>query len=282
MAVPRSGRPTVGLPCASSDLAPLGAEVGPRGRCCGAPRRWSSIVELVRPRRASAASWFAVGAPMRSAPGRRHRARRTGRSTDSRRAHVFRTCGNLRRTTVRSHAAAVSARRIACGHASASLPLLALGRHAGRLRARRRRGPRRDHRRPALPRRPQRRAAADDAAGLPRPQRRARPGHARDAREAAPQAPRTQLERYDLGGVYDDIAQELRDVVDTEREALDELPQRGARVRRPAPPGDHRPGRRASGRPAARHAAARPRRQVQRAAAVRVHVERGARAVRAS
>jgi uncharacterized protein with von Willebrand factor type A (vWA) domain len=31
------------------------------------------------------------------------------------------------------------------------------------------------------------------------------------------------LERYDLGGVYDDIAQELRDIVDTERDALDEL-----------------------------------------------------------
>ena len=34
-----------------------------------------------------------------------------------------------------------------------------------------------------------------------------------------------QLDRYDLGGVYDDIAQELRDVVDTEREALDKLAQ---------------------------------------------------------
>ena len=32
-----------------------------------------------------------------------------------------------------------------------------------------------------------------------------------------------ELERYDLGGVYDDIAQELRDVVDMEREGLDEL-----------------------------------------------------------
>src|SRR4051812_35833192 len=31
------------------------------------------------------------------------------------------------------------------------------------------------------------------------------------------------LEQYDLGGVYDDIAQELRDIVDTERNALDEL-----------------------------------------------------------
>ena len=34
---------------------------------------------------------------------------------------------------------------------------------------------------------------------------------------------RDELERYDLGGVYDDIAQELRDVVETEREGLDEL-----------------------------------------------------------
>ena len=34
---------------------------------------------------------------------------------------------------------------------------------------------------------------------------------------------RDELERYDLGGVYDDIAQELRDVVDMERGALDEL-----------------------------------------------------------
>ena len=34
---------------------------------------------------------------------------------------------------------------------------------------------------------------------------------------------RDELERYDLGGVYDDIAQELRDVVDTERQSLDEM-----------------------------------------------------------
>lgn len=32
-----------------------------------------------------------------------------------------------------------------------------------------------------------------------------------------------QLDRYDLGGVYDDIAQELRDVVEAERDALDRL-----------------------------------------------------------
>src|SRR3954447_19521556 len=34
---------------------------------------------------------------------------------------------------------------------------------------------------------------------------------------------REQLERYDLGGVYDDVAQELRDIIDDERAALDEL-----------------------------------------------------------
>ena len=33
------------------------------------------------------------------------------------------------------------------------------------------------------------------------------------------------LERYDLGGVYEDVAQQLRDVVDTERAALDGLEQ---------------------------------------------------------
>ncbi len=34
---------------------------------------------------------------------------------------------------------------------------------------------------------------------------------------------RDQLRQYDLGGVYDDIAQELREVVDTEREGLEQL-----------------------------------------------------------
>ncbi|HVF73447.1 MAG TPA: hypothetical protein VM938_00255 [Acidimicrobiales bacterium] len=34
---------------------------------------------------------------------------------------------------------------------------------------------------------------------------------------------RDELERYDLGGVYDDIAQRLRDVMDIEREGLDKL-----------------------------------------------------------
>ena len=34
---------------------------------------------------------------------------------------------------------------------------------------------------------------------------------------------RDELERYDLGGVYDDIAQELRDVLDMERSGIDDL-----------------------------------------------------------
>src|SRR5438477_9609928 len=34
-----------------------------------------------------------------------------------------------------------------------------------------------------------------------------------------------ELERYDLGGVYDDIAQELREVIDMERQGIDDLLQ---------------------------------------------------------
>src|ERR1700694_5602811 len=32
-----------------------------------------------------------------------------------------------------------------------------------------------------------------------------------------------ELERYDLGGVYDDIAERLRDVIDTERTGIEQL-----------------------------------------------------------
>src|SRR5436309_15766980 len=34
-----------------------------------------------------------------------------------------------------------------------------------------------------------------------------------------------ELEKYDLGGVYDDIARELREVVDQERQGIDQLAQ---------------------------------------------------------
>lgn len=45
----------------------------------------------------------------------------------------------------------------------------------------------------------------------------------RDLLEKLRRKRRDELERYDLGGVYDDIAQELRDIVEDERQALDEL-----------------------------------------------------------
>ncbi len=53
----------------------------------------------------------------------------------------------------------------------------------------------------------------------------------REMLEKLRQRRRERLEQYDLGGVYDDIAQELRDVVDMERSSLDELISRGARSR---------------------------------------------------
>jgi len=47
----------------------------------------------------------------------------------------------------------------------------------------------------------------------------------RDLLEKLKRRRRDELERYDLGGVYDDIAERLRDVVDTEREGLDRFEQ---------------------------------------------------------
>ncbi len=45
----------------------------------------------------------------------------------------------------------------------------------------------------------------------------------REALDKLRQAREERLERYDLGGVYDDIAKELREVVDQERGAIDEM-----------------------------------------------------------
>ena len=45
----------------------------------------------------------------------------------------------------------------------------------------------------------------------------------RELLEKLRQQRKERLEQFDLGGVYDDIAQSLRDVVDTERRSLDEL-----------------------------------------------------------
>jgi uncharacterized protein with von Willebrand factor type A (vWA) domain len=45
----------------------------------------------------------------------------------------------------------------------------------------------------------------------------------RDLLEKLKRRRRDELERYDLGGVYDDIAERLRDVVDTERQGIDDV-----------------------------------------------------------
>ena len=45
----------------------------------------------------------------------------------------------------------------------------------------------------------------------------------REMLEQLREARQERLDRYDLGGVYDDIANELRELVDTERQALDDL-----------------------------------------------------------
>jgi uncharacterized protein with von Willebrand factor type A (vWA) domain len=45
----------------------------------------------------------------------------------------------------------------------------------------------------------------------------------RDMLEQLRRKRRDELEKYDLGGVYDDIAQELRDVIDMERQGLEDL-----------------------------------------------------------
>src|SRR3954447_24163612 len=47
----------------------------------------------------------------------------------------------------------------------------------------------------------------------------------REMLEKLRQKRKEQLDQYDLGGVYDDIAQELRDVIDMERAGLDQLAQ---------------------------------------------------------
>ncbi|MCB1038252.1 MAG: hypothetical protein KDA94_01770, partial [Acidimicrobiales bacterium] len=50
----------------------------------------------------------------------------------------------------------------------------------------------------------------------------------KDLMDKLRQERRDRLERYDLGGVYEDIAEQLRGVVDTERAALDDLQQEAA------------------------------------------------------
>ena len=68
----------------------------------------------------------------------------------------------------------------------------------------------------------------------------------REMLEKLRQRRREELERRDLGGVYDDIAEKLQEVVEQEREGIEPARRRGARVGRPAAPGDRRGPRRAA------------------------------------
>ena len=65
----------------------------------------------------------------------------------------------------------------------------------------------------------------------------------RDVLERLRRRRRDELEKHDLGGVYDDIARELREVVDTERQELDRQIEEARAVGRRAA------GRRPPGRP---------------------------------
>ena len=88
-----------------------------------------------------------------------------------------------------------------------------------------------DDRRPALPRRPERRAAPDDAAGLPATATASELRACARCCEKLRERRREELERRDLGGVYDDIAEQLDEIVDQEREGIDRRRRRGARAR---------------------------------------------------
>ena len=89
------------------------------------------------------------------------------------------------------------------------------------------------------------------------------------------------LDQFDLGGVYSEIADELNDIVDEERHAIDNATQAAERSgdeRRAA----DRPRRRRRSQLPPRHAARRSRRQGPRAAGLRLRVGRGARSASSS
>ena len=86
----------------------------------------------------------------------------------------------------------------------------------------------------------------------------------RELLERLRQERQERLDRHDLGGVYDEIARELDDIIDEERHAIDhdrlEARQHVGAHRRPAPLGGRRRRRRGAAVPP-RPAAGRPRRQ---------------------
>ena len=89
------------------------------------------------------------------------------------------------------------------------------------------------------------------------------------------------LDQFDLGGVYNEIADELDDIVDEERHAIDNATQAAERSGDERRAENARRQRRGSQLPP-RHAARRPRRQGPRAAGLRLRVGRGRAALRAA
>ena len=88
---------------------------------------------------------------------------------------------------------------------------------------------------------------------------------------------REELERHDLGGVYDDIAEQLDEVVDMEREGIDRRVDDATPLGRPAAPGADRGPRRASGAGSSSEMPPDLAGRVQATAAVRLHGRRRAR-----
>ena len=112
--------------------------------------------------------------------------------------------------------------RVASAHASIPVPLLTLGRDAGGLRARRRCDVMEQLTDDLLYHGDlQLGAAADDAAGASRTATASRSRACGRCSTSSASAARSTLDRYDLGGVYEDIAKELREVVEQERDELE-------------------------------------------------------------
>ena len=89
------------------------------------------------------------------------------------------------------------------------------------------------------------------------------------------------LDRFDLGGVYNEIADELNDIVDEERHAIENATRDAENERRRAARRS-RPQHGDGPQLPARHAAQRSRRQGARAVGVRLRVGRGARSASSS
>ena len=116
----------------------------------------------------------------------------------------------------------------ALGRPMAIYRLLEMGRQPGRFRPRRGRRLVGDQRRPHVPRRRRLCAPPDDAAGLRGPRRPPRGRACRSFSNGSGRRRRQERDQHDPGGAYQDIANELNEILDQEREALDRLEQEPA------------------------------------------------------